>query len=137
MPHDQPPAPPASPAAQGSARLVGRVVRLDQTRDKGFGFVVDSRGEEYFLHRNGCRPATLFDELVEGDYVAFAWMPSPKGLRAVDVSLSVTAEEQRAYEEEERRATAGRQTRRRHGADGEGHGEGGRRRRDRDTRGNR
>jgi CspA family cold shock protein len=60
--------------------MTGSVKRL--VSDKGFGFVADERGAEYFFHRSAVeRPG--FDQLVEGDSVEFDANPEyPKGPRA-------------------------------------------------------
>ena len=48
----------------------GTIARL--VRDRGFGFVRDKQGTEYFFHRSGCVPDPLaFDTLTEGSRVTF------------------------------------------------------------------
>lgn len=55
--------------------------------DKGFGFIKDAHGNEYFFHRSAVlRPAT-FDQLRKGDTVEFEDCQSDRGLRAEDVRL--------------------------------------------------
>jgi CspA family cold shock protein len=55
------------------------------TRDKGFGFIKDAAGAEYFFHRSATQG--LFDTFEEGDRVTFVPMRSSKGPRAHDVVL--------------------------------------------------
>ena len=59
----------------------GTVKRL--VRDKGFGFVAASDGNEYFFHQSACGGA--FDQLREGQSVTFKTGQGPKGPRAEDV----------------------------------------------------
>ena len=49
-------------------------------KDKGFGFIRDDRGQEYFFHRSSVDGD--FMRLVEGQRVAFEEEPSAKGPRA-------------------------------------------------------
>lgn len=56
----------------------GTIKRL--VKDKGFGFIADGSGAEYFFHRTAA--AFEFDELVEGDAVTFTPSSGPKGPRA-------------------------------------------------------
>jgi CspA family cold shock protein len=55
----------------------GTVKRL--VADKGFGFVADASGREYFFHQSGC---ASFDSLREGQQVTFEPGQGPKGPRA-------------------------------------------------------
>jgi cold shock protein len=52
-------------------------------RDKGFGFIRDSGGQEYFFHRSAVQGS--FDDLREGERVSFDEEQSPKGPRANNV----------------------------------------------------
>ncbi len=52
-------------------------------RDKGFGFIRDERGQEYFFHRSAVQGD--FDRLNEGQQVAFEEEQSAKGPRAGNV----------------------------------------------------
>jgi cold shock protein len=54
-------------------------------RDKGFGFIRDDRGQEFFFHRSSVDGD--FTRLNEGQQVAFEEEPSPKGPRAGSVRL--------------------------------------------------
>lgn len=50
--------------------------------DKGFGFVADSGGREYFFHQSAC---PSFRTLREGQAVTFVPGQGPKGPRAENV----------------------------------------------------
>ena len=52
--------------------------------DKGFGFVADESGQEYFFHQSACADMR-FDELREGQAVTFEKGQGPKGPRAENV----------------------------------------------------
>jgi CspA family cold shock protein len=52
-------------------------------RDKGFGFIRDGGGQEYFFHRSAVQGS--FDDLREGQRVSFEEEQSPKGPRANNV----------------------------------------------------
>lgn len=53
-------------------------------RDKGFGFVRDSKGKEYFFHKSGCM--TDFFSLKEGQSVSCKEEHSNKGPRVTEVA---------------------------------------------------
>jgi CspA family cold shock protein len=59
----------------------GTVKRI--MHDKGFGFIRDERGQEYFFHRSGVDGN--FDELDQDQKVSFEVEDSSKGPRAKDV----------------------------------------------------
>ena len=59
----------------------GTVKRIQ--RDKGFGFIRDTNGQEYFFHRSSVQGS--FDDLSEGQRVNFDVEQSPKGPRAGNV----------------------------------------------------
>jgi CspA family cold shock protein len=62
----------------------GTIKRL--VSDKGFGFIRDEQGVEYFFHRSMVHGAARFDQLREGDAVEFtAGRPNDKGHRAESV----------------------------------------------------
>ena len=63
----------------------GTIKRL--VRDRGFGFIRDDGGQEWFFHRSAVRGA-VFELLREGQRVEFTVEESPKGPRAGDVRLS-------------------------------------------------
>ena len=66
------------------ARLTGTIKRV--MSDKGFGFVASESGTEYFFHQSACS-GVRFDELREGQAVAFDEGEGPKGPRAENVTL--------------------------------------------------
>jgi cold shock protein len=53
-------------------------------RDRGFGFIRSSEGQEVFFHRSGLQNLN-FDSLKEGDNVEFEMERGEKGPRAVNV----------------------------------------------------
>ena len=55
----------------------GTVKRL--VFEKGFGFIADGAGHEYFFHQSSC---STFDSLREGQQVTFEPGQGPKGPRA-------------------------------------------------------
>ncbi len=59
----------------------GTIKRI--ARDKGFGFIRDNSGQEYFFHRSSVQGS--FDALNEGQRVSFEEEQSPKGPRASNV----------------------------------------------------
>lgn len=62
-----------------------RTIRLD----KGFGFIKDERGKEYFFHRSAVQGEGL-EDLREGDSVEFEVGEGPKGPRAESVRRTST-----------------------------------------------
>lgn len=64
-------------------QMSGTIRRLT---DKGFGFVEDENGVEYFFHHSAVRGAR-FDDLQEGQRVTFIVGQGPKGPRAESVSV--------------------------------------------------
>jgi CspA family cold shock protein len=52
--------------------------------DKGFGFIKDASGKEYFFHRSAVQGEGL-EDLREGDSVQFDIGDGPKGPRAENV----------------------------------------------------
>jgi CspA family cold shock protein len=60
---------------------LGTIKRL--VRDRGFGFISDEGGHEWFFHRSAVEGN--FDQLNEGQKVSFEEEPSPKGPRAGSV----------------------------------------------------
>ena len=59
----------------------GTIKRL--VRDRGFGFIRDDGGNEWFFHRSSVQGN--FDQLNEGQRVSFEEEPSAKGPRAGNV----------------------------------------------------
>jgi CspA family cold shock protein len=64
-----------------SSMASGTIKRIQ--RDKGFGFIRDNSGQEYFFHRSAVQGS--FDSLSEGQRVSFDEEQSPKGPRAGNV----------------------------------------------------
>jgi cold shock protein len=60
----------------------GTIKRL--VRDRGFGFIRDDGGQEWFFHRSSVKSGT-FEELNEGQRVSFDEEPSAKGPRAGNI----------------------------------------------------
>ena len=57
--------------------------------DKGFGFIKDQGGKEYFFHRSAVQGEGL-EDLREGDSVEFDVCEGPKGPRAENVRRTST-----------------------------------------------
>ncbi len=57
--------------------------------DKGFGFIKDEKGKEYFFHRSAVR-GEGFEGLREGDSVEFDIGEAPEGPRAENVRRTST-----------------------------------------------
>jgi CspA family cold shock protein len=57
--------------------------------DKGFGFIKDDKGNEYFFHRSAVYGEGL-EDLREGDSVEFEVGEGPKGPRAENVRRTST-----------------------------------------------
>src|SRR2546421_10307675 len=64
-----------------STMASGTIKRL--VRDRGFGFIRDDGGQEWFFHRSSVQGS--FDQLNEGQRVSFEEEPSAKGPRAANV----------------------------------------------------
>lgn len=62
----------------------GKIKKL--VRDRGFGFIADSDGRELFFHQSGLN-GLQFAALNEDQEVAFDVEQSPKGPRAINISL--------------------------------------------------
>lgn len=62
--------------------IKGKVKRIVES--KGFGFLIDDAGKEYFFH-NSEVGGKGFDGLLEGDAVKFTPSESPKGPRASEI----------------------------------------------------
>ena len=67
------------------AVLNGTIKRM--VSDKGFGFILATDGNEYFLHSSACGH-TPFDELREGQAVTFERGQGPKGPRGENVKIA-------------------------------------------------
>lgn len=68
----------------------GKIKKL--IRDRGFGFIARSDGGEIFFHRSGLQGID-FDALKEGQRVRFDIEKSPKGPRAIRITLLESEEE--------------------------------------------
>lgn len=62
----------------------GKIKKL--IRDRGFGFISDTDGREVFFHQSSLIDVS-FDALSENQDVDFEVEKSPKGPRAVNVSI--------------------------------------------------
>ena len=69
-------------ASEDTAMPTGTIARL--LIDKGFGFIRDDGGQEWFFHRSSVE-AGIFDQLNEGQRVSFDEEPSQKGPRAGNI----------------------------------------------------
>ena len=67
--------------------MKGTIKRI--VRDRGFGFIRSTDGQEVFFHRNGLQQMD-FDGLKEGATVEFEVEQSEKGPRATNVRQSVS-----------------------------------------------
>jgi CspA family cold shock protein len=56
-------------------------------RDRGFGFINDTDGSEVFFHQSSII-STEFDALEEGQEVKFEVEKTPKGPRAINLSVA-------------------------------------------------
>jgi CspA family cold shock protein len=56
--------------------------------ERGFGFIADADGTEFFFHKDGLQSSLDFDRLVGGESVEFDVENGPKGARAVQVRPS-------------------------------------------------
>lgn len=65
-------------------RLTGTIARI--VRDRGFCFIKDSTGKDYFCHMSALQ-GYPFDSLQEGQKVMFESAASPKGPRAENVTI--------------------------------------------------
>lgn len=64
----------------------GKIKKL--VRERGFGFISDTDGQEVFFHQSSLIDAQ-FDALNEGQDVEFDVEKSPKGPRAINVRPKV------------------------------------------------
>lgn len=60
---------------------------IKKLTDKGFGFIAGEDGKDMFFHMSSVE-GTSFDSLQEGQAVTFNTEDSPKGPRAVNVTLA-------------------------------------------------
>jgi cold shock protein len=71
------------PAWTGGQPMPNGVIKR-LVRDRGFGFIRDDNGQEWFFHRSAVENGS-FDGLNEGERVSFEEEPSAKGPRAGSV----------------------------------------------------
>ena len=81
-------APRTSCAAGLKERTVTGTIRTLRV-DKGFGFIKDDKGQEYFFHQSAIQGEGIAD-LREGDSVEFEVGEGPKGPRAENVRRTST-----------------------------------------------
>jgi CspA family cold shock protein len=62
----------------------GTVKRI--VADRGFGFLADEQGKEYFFHLSGLAGSVTIEQLREGDTVTFDVERSDRGPRATNVA---------------------------------------------------
>ena len=67
--------------------MTGTIARLQV--EKGFGFIKDDGGQDYFFHRSAVMWEPM-DMLREGDSVEFTVGEGPKGPRAENVKRTST-----------------------------------------------
>jgi hypothetical protein len=79
------------PAQPPRSRLLGVVLR-DDSRTKGFIFLTTGDSIEYFAHKTGFDPASLFWSISPGKPVSFSSRWTMKGHRAFDIREATTAE---------------------------------------------
>ena len=63
----------------------GKIKKI--VRERGFGFISDTDGREVFFHQSGLVGVT-FDSLKEEQKVEFEIENSPKGPRAISISVA-------------------------------------------------
>lgn len=56
--------------------------------ERGFGFITDESGNEYFFHRDGLESSLDFDRLRGGEAVTFEPQSGPKGARAASIQAA-------------------------------------------------
>ena len=89
-----------APAANGPSASCSTLIRAERSgvmtgsirtirAEKGFGFIKDTTGKEYFFHRSAVYGEGL-EDLREGDSVEFDLGEGPKGPRAENVRRTST-----------------------------------------------
>ena len=63
----------------------GKIKKL--IRERGFGFINATDGREVFFHQSGLAEGTAFDALTGEEEVEFEIEDSPKGPRAINVTV--------------------------------------------------
>jgi CspA family cold shock protein len=82
-----PGAPSVATTGRGGLKVTGKIRTLRV--DKGFGFIKDDTGKEYFFHQSAVYGEGL-ENLREGDSVEFDIGEGPKGPRAENVRRTST-----------------------------------------------
>ena len=72
---------------ESEATMTGTIARLQL--EKGFGFIKDNAGQDYFFHRSAVVGEGM-ENLREGDSVEFTVGQGPKGPRAESVRRTST-----------------------------------------------
>lgn len=73
-------------------KRLGVIARVT-SRDRGFVFIRDEAGEEYFAHRGGFLSQAVFDAIEQGQAVTFRGVRKTKGLQAHTVDLAGEADQ--------------------------------------------
>lgn len=61
---------------------------VERLTDKGYGFIeIDGERKNVFFHATGVERGVRFDEIEEGDAVAFTLAQTDKGVAAVGVNI--------------------------------------------------
>jgi len=63
--------------------MKGTIKKL--TRDRAYGFIRGEDGSEYFFHQSELRGGLVFEDVREGEAVAFEPQPAAKGPRAKEI----------------------------------------------------
>ena len=66
-------------------RLRGTIARI--VKDRGFCFIKDQQGKDYFCHMSAIVDGSSFDALRDGQAVTFEWKATEKGPRAENVRI--------------------------------------------------
>ena len=69
------------------AKIEGKVKKFN--KDKGFGFITDDSGKDYFFHYSSLN-VSGFKTVEIGASVEFEPTQSDKGLRAEDITIKTT-----------------------------------------------
>jgi cold shock CspA family protein len=79
------------PRAKGANKVTGTIKTT--VNERGFGFITDAAGQDYFFHRDDLADGAEFHALNEGDPVTFEPVepPPPKGKRASQVQPAAEA----------------------------------------------
>ena len=98
--------PAATPTSMTTEMLPGPPrlgVFCKKNLDRGFGFIYDGDGEEYFAHISAFAGPRDFVEIAEETGVSFRVSRTPKGLRALYIRPATVAEQVVIDRQEENR----------------------------------